>query len=127
MITTHAIPGLPPADFRAPEARERIARLSARHPTSAGEAIALCRLAADPDLALAGVERYADAAGGLPPHRDLLEALTLLCGGSRMAAQLLAREPGLLLRTARSPDLLHARTERAMRRVLLRAMRWIDP
>ncbi|MGB8933198.1 MAG: bifunctional [glutamate--ammonia ligase]-adenylyl-L-tyrosine phosphorylase/[glutamate--ammonia-ligase] adenylyltransferase, partial [Anaeromyxobacteraceae bacterium] len=52
-----------------------------------------------------------------------LEALTLLCGGSRMAAQLLAREPVLLRRTARSPFLLFARTERSLRRLLLRAMR----
>lgn len=123
MITSHAIPGLPPADFRAPEAPERIDRLLKRHPAKADEAVALCRLAPDPDLALAGVERYADAAGGLPPERDLLEALTLLCGGSRMAAQLLAKEPGLLRRSARSPDLLHPRTERSIRRLLLRASR----
>src|SRR5512133_617105 len=105
MITTHAIPGLPPADFRAPEAPERIARLQRRQPALADEVIALCKLAADPDLALAGVERYADAADGLPSERDLLEALTLLCGGSRMAAQLLAR------------------AERSLRRLLLRGMR----
>ena len=123
MITTHAIPGLPPADFRAPEAPERIARLQRRQPALADEVIALCKLAADPDLALAGVERYADAADGLPAERDLLEALTLLCGGSRMAAQLLAREPSLLRRTARSRFLLHARTERSLRRLLLRGMR----
>jgi glutamate-ammonia-ligase adenylyltransferase len=127
MITSHAIPGLPPADFRAPEAPERIARLRKRLGDGAEEVLDLCRLAADPDLALAGVERYADAAGDLPPERDLREALAMLCGGSRMAAQLLAREPGLLRRTARSPDLLHARTERAMRRLLLRAMRGLPP
>jgi glutamate-ammonia-ligase adenylyltransferase len=127
MITSHAIPGLPPADFRAPEAPERIARLQARHPARADEVIELCRLAADPDRALAGVERYGDAAEGLPAERDLLEALALLCGGSRMAAQLLAREPGLLRRTARSPDLFNQRTERSMRRLLLRASRALDP
>jgi glutamate-ammonia-ligase adenylyltransferase len=125
MITTHAIPGLPPADFRAPEAPERIARLRARFPARAEEALELCRLAADPDLALAGTERFADAgaAGALPEERDLLEALTLLCGGSRMAAQLLAREPVLLRRTARSPHLLNARTEPSLRRLLVRAAR----
>ncbi|HSN13863.1 MAG TPA: hypothetical protein VLT61_04475, partial [Anaeromyxobacteraceae bacterium] len=79
MITSHAIPGLPPADFRAPEATERVSRLQARHPAKADEAVSHCRLAPDPDLALAGVERFADVAG-LPPERDLLEALALLCG-----------------------------------------------
>jgi glutamate-ammonia-ligase adenylyltransferase len=123
MITSHAIPGLPPANFRAPDAPERIARLQSRQPSLAEAVIALCKLAADPDLALAGVERFADAAGGLPAEHDLLEGLTVLCGGSRMAAQLLAREPVLLRRTARSPFLLHARTERSLRRLLLRAVR----
>jgi glutamate-ammonia-ligase adenylyltransferase len=123
MIATHSIPGLPPGDFRAPEAAERIARVRKGNPDRADEVLALCRVAADPDLALAGVERYADAAGGLPPERDLLEALTLLCGGSRMAAHLLARDPVLLRRTARTPFLLHPRTESSLRRLLVRAVR----
>lgn len=123
MITSHAIPGLPPAEFQAPEAPERTARLRKRWPARAEQAIAFCRLASDPDLALAGLERYADAADGPPVERDLLEALTLLCGGSRMAAQLMAREPRLLRRTARSANLFHERTEPALRRLLARAVR----
>jgi glutamate-ammonia-ligase adenylyltransferase len=126
-IQSHAIPGVPPADFRAPEAAERAARLRKLHGERAMEVLALCRLAPDPDLALAGVERYCDGAGGLPAERDLLEALTLLCGGSRMAAHLLAREPGLLRRTARSPHLLHERTEPSLRRLLKRAARPLAP
>ncbi|HET9554847.1 MAG TPA: bifunctional [glutamate--ammonia ligase]-adenylyl-L-tyrosine phosphorylase/[glutamate--ammonia-ligase] adenylyltransferase, partial [Anaeromyxobacteraceae bacterium] len=122
-MTTHAIPGLPPADPRTPASAERLVRLGKRLGGRADEVLARCRLAPDPDLALAGVERYLDAAGALPAERDLLEALTLLCGASTMLAALLARHPGLLRRAARSPWLLQPRTEASLRRVLERAAR----
>ena len=86
MRATHAIPGIAPADFRAADAGERLARLGRLFPSAVGEVEELARLSPDPDLALAGVERYADAAGGLPRERDLLEALALLCGASRLVA-----------------------------------------
>jgi glutamate-ammonia-ligase adenylyltransferase len=85
-----------------------------------------CRHAPDPDLALAGAERYADAAGGLPAEPDLVEALAGLCGASRMIAGLLARSPHLLRRAGRSPHLARARTEEELRRVLARAARRLD-
>ncbi|HET8732418.1 MAG TPA: bifunctional [glutamate--ammonia ligase]-adenylyl-L-tyrosine phosphorylase/[glutamate--ammonia-ligase] adenylyltransferase, partial [Anaeromyxobacteraceae bacterium] len=62
-----------------------------------------------------------------PAEQDLLEALALLCGSSRMIAGLLAREPRLLRRAARSPHLLRARTEVELRRLLARAARRLDP
>jgi glutamate-ammonia-ligase adenylyltransferase len=127
MPASHAIPGLEAADFRSPEAAERLARLARRFPERADRVIALCRRAADPDLALAGVERYADAAEGLPAEPDLLEALALLAGSSRLAVGLLAREPRLLRRSARSPFLARARPEEQLRRVLARASRRLDP
>ncbi len=123
MIASHGIPGLPPADPRAPESAERLARLQRRCGARAAEVLALSRLAPDPDLALAGVERYLDGAGALPPDRDLLEALVLLCGASSMQAALLSRTPALLRRAARSPWLVRPRTEADLRRLLARAAR----
>ena len=125
-MPAHAIPGLPPQPFRAPDAAERRARLARRFPERAAALEAACQLAPDPDLALAGAERYADAAERLPEEADLLEALALLCGSSRMMASLLARDPRLLRQAARSPFLLKARTEPALRRVLARAARGLD-
>jgi [glutamine synthetase] adenylyltransferase / [glutamine synthetase]-adenylyl-L-tyrosine phosphorylase len=127
MPAIHAIPGLPPAEPRAPESAVRLVRLARACGRRADEVAELCRLTPDPDLALAGVERYLDAAGALPRHRDLLEALTLLCGSSRMLAALLARDPGLLRRAARSPWLLRPRSEPELRRLLARAGRRLAP
>ncbi len=127
MIAEHAIPGLAPAEPRAPDAGERRRRLEGRFPGQAAEAWALCRLAPDPDLALAGVERYADAAGGLPREPDLLQALTLLCGASRHLAGVLARSPHLLRRAARSRHLVRARAEAELRRLLSRSAARLDP
>ena len=115
--------GVEPADFRAPDAPERLARLERRVPGSSGPVGQLCRLAADPDLALAGVERYADGAASLPSEADLLEALVLLCGASRMIAGILAREPRILRRAARSPFGTRARPETQLLRMLSRAAR----
>ena len=127
MIAAHAIPGLAEEAPRAPDASERMARLRRRFPGEAEAFCAACRRAPDPDLALAGAERYADGAGGLPPERDLQEALALLCGASRHLAGLLARTPALLRRAARSPDLLRPRPEARMRRVLARAAARLAP
>jgi glutamate-ammonia-ligase adenylyltransferase len=127
MTAAHAIPGLAPEELRAPDAVERLRRLARRFPERAEEVRAVCRRTPDPDLSLAGVERFADAAGGLPEERDLLEALALLCGASRLAAGLLARRPELLRRTARSPHLLRPRTESELRRSLARAAAGLDP
>jgi glutamate-ammonia-ligase adenylyltransferase len=126
---THAIPGLGPSDLRAAESAERLARLSKRFPERVDEVVAAVRLAPDPDLALAGVERYADAAGALPAPRDadLLQALVVLCGSSRMIAALLARDPALLRRAARSPFLARPRHEAELRALLGRAARRLDP
>src|SRR5512133_3210510 len=110
MHSSPLFPELPPAEPRAPETAERVARLAKRFPDRIDALVALCRGAADPDLALAGVERYVDGAQALPAARDLLEALVLLCGASRMIAQLLARDPRLLVRAARSPLLEQPRT-----------------
>ncbi len=127
MPITHAIPGLPPAEPRAPESAERLARLARRFPDRVDAVREACGYAPDPDLALAGVERFVDGAGALPAGRDLLEALALLCGASRMIAGLLARDPRLLRQAARSPHLLRPRTEPELRRVLTRAARRLDP
>ncbi|MCM2333426.1 MAG: bifunctional [glutamate--ammonia ligase]-adenylyl-L-tyrosine phosphorylase/[glutamate--ammonia-ligase] adenylyltransferase [Anaeromyxobacteraceae bacterium] len=124
---THFIPGLPPAAPRAPESAARLERLARACGPRAAEVIELCGLAPDPDLALAGVERWLDAAGGLPRDRDLLEALTLLCGASRMLPALLARDPGLLRRAARSTWLIRPRSEPELRRLLARAARRLAP
>jgi glutamate-ammonia-ligase adenylyltransferase len=123
MFASHSIPGLPPGAPVAPESGERLARLRARFGPRADEVEALCALSPDPDLALAGVERFVDRAGDLPPDRDLLEALTLLCGASSMQAHLLGREPRLLQRAARSPWLQRPRGEAELRRLLARAGR----
>jgi glutamate-ammonia-ligase adenylyltransferase len=120
-------PPPPPAPFAAPDAAERRARLGRRFPDRLAAVEAACQAAADPDLALAGLERFADAAGALPAAPDLLEALALLCGASRMIAGLLAREPGLLRRAARSRFLLRARGEPSLRRLLARAAAGLDP
>jgi [glutamine synthetase] adenylyltransferase / [glutamine synthetase]-adenylyl-L-tyrosine phosphorylase len=127
VFPSHAIPGLPPADPIAPESGERIARLRKRCGPLAEEALACCRLTPDPDLALVGLERYLDGAGSLPAERDLLEALSLLCGASSFGAGLLARWPVLLRRTARSPWLLRPRSEASLRRLLARAARRLGP
>jgi glutamate-ammonia-ligase adenylyltransferase len=119
--------GVEPADFRGADASERLARLEKRYPGSAGTVGEVGRLAADPDLALAGMERYADAAGGLPSEPHLLEALALLCGASRMGAHLLAREPAILKRVVRSPFLTRPRPEPRMLRLLSRLARRLDP
>ncbi len=126
MTPAHA-PSLPPAPLRAPESAERLARLARRFPGRVAEIEALCRTAPDPDLALAGVERYLDGAGAPPAERDLLEALVLLAGASRMIPALLARAPRLLRRAARSPHLVTARSEAQLRRVIARAARRLAP
>jgi glutamate-ammonia-ligase adenylyltransferase len=126
-VPVHAIPGLGPAPFRAPTTAERLSRISRRFPGGAPALEAACRLAPDPDLALAGAERYGDAAGALPADPDLVEALALLCGSSRPIASLLARDPGLLRRTARSPWLLEERPEADLRRLIARAASALDP
>src|SRR6266542_4188439 len=126
-MPAHAIPGLVPAPFRAPDAPERLGRLRGRFPDRVAALEAACRAAPDPDLALAGVERYVDSAGALPAEPDLLQALALLCGASRMIAGLLARAPHLLRRAARSPHLDALRTEAALRHLLARATARLDP
>ncbi|MEY2669318.1 MAG: hypothetical protein RJA59_1956, partial [Pseudomonadota bacterium] len=118
--------GVAPAPFRAPDAADRRARLTRRLGARAEEVVTLCRLAPDPDLALSGVERFLDAAE-LPRGRDLIEALVLLTGSSRLATQALARDPGLLRRAARSPWVRRERPEASMRAVLARASRRLDP
>ncbi len=127
MPASHAIPGLAPAEPRAAESAERLSRLAKRFPGRVDAIAAAVRLAPDPDLALAGVERYVDGAGAPPSERDLLEALVLLCGSSRMVAALLARDPSLLRRAARSPHLSRPRTEEALRALLARAVRRLGP
>ncbi|ABS25312.1 bifunctional [glutamate--ammonia ligase]-adenylyl-L-tyrosine phosphorylase/[glutamate--ammonia-ligase] adenylyltransferase [Anaeromyxobacter sp. Fw109-5] len=127
MRPAHAIPGLGPEEPRAPDSQERLARLRSRFPARFEEVLAACRLSADPDLALAGVERYVDGAGELPAERDLLQALVLLAGSSRMVAALLARDPRLLRRAARSPFVDQPRAEADLRGLLARAVRRLDP
>jgi glutamate-ammonia-ligase adenylyltransferase len=112
--------GVAPAPFRAADAAERLTRLRRRIGDRLPEVEGLCHLAPDPDLALAGVERFLDA-GELPAGRDLLEALVLLTGASRLASAALARDPRLLRRSARSPFTHRARPEESMRRTLARA------
>jgi glutamate-ammonia-ligase adenylyltransferase len=127
MPAAHAIPGLEPAEPSAPESAERLARLRRRLPDGWERILALARLAPSPDLALAGVERYVDSAGAPPPQADLLEALALLGGASRLAAGLFAREPVLLRRVARSRFLSRPRPELQLLRLLHRAARRLDP
>jgi glutamate-ammonia-ligase adenylyltransferase len=126
MPASHVIPGLEPADPSADSA-ERLARLARRHPARLEAVVAAARRAPDPDLALAGIERYADAAGAPPAEPDLLEALALLTGSSRMIATLLARDPRLLRRAARSPLLDRPRDEPGLRKLLARAARRLSP
>jgi [glutamine synthetase] adenylyltransferase / [glutamine synthetase]-adenylyl-L-tyrosine phosphorylase len=118
--------GVAPAPFRASDAKERLGRLRKRLGPRLEELEALCHLAPDPDLALAGVERFLDV-DALPSGRDLLEALVLLTGSSRLAASALARDPRMLRRAARSPFAHRARPEDSMRAVLARAVRRLDP
>jgi glutamate-ammonia-ligase adenylyltransferase len=120
------VPALPPEPLSA-ESAERRARLARRFPERIAEVEAACATAPDPDLALAGVERYVDGAGALPDEPDLLEALVLLGGASRMLPALLARTPRLLRRAARSPNLLRPRTEADLRRLLVRAVGRLAP
>lgn len=126
MRPSHAIPGLPPAD-PGPASAERLQRLAKRFPDRVDELARAARAGADPDLALAGLERYADAAGAPPAERDLLEALVLLSGSSRLVPTLLAREPALLRRAARSPRLTRPRPEAELRALLARAARRLSP
>lgn len=120
------VPGLTPAPFRGPDAPERVARLAPRLGDRFAEVESLCQLAPDPDLALAGVERYLDAAP-LPGDPDLLHALVLLTGSSRLATKALAREPALLRRVARSPWRDRRRPEEHQTRTVARAVRRLDP
>jgi glutamate-ammonia-ligase adenylyltransferase len=124
--SAHGLPGLPPEAPRAPESAERISRLARRVP-DIDALLARVQLAPDPDLCLAGVERYLDAAGTLPAEPDLVDGLVLLCGSSRMAAALLARAPHLLRRTVRSRWLTRPRAEPDLRRFLARAVRRLAP
>jgi glutamate-ammonia-ligase adenylyltransferase len=126
MRPSHVIPGLEPAD-PSPASAERLARLARRFPDRVEALVDAARRAPDPDLALAGIERYTDAAGAPPAEPDLLEALALLAGSSRMLAALLAREPRLLRRAARSPLLERSRDEDALRRILARLARRLAP
>ncbi len=86
----------------------------------------LCARAADPDLAITGVERFADVAGSVPPDDDLLRALVLLAGASRLAISLLAADPRLLRGAARGRHAYRARSEDDLRAVLARAARRLD-
>ncbi len=127
MCPVHAIPGLEAADPRAADSAERLARLAKRFPERADEILSAARASPDPDLALAGIERFADSAGAPPAERDLLEALALLAGSSRMIPALLARDPRLLRRSARSPLLARERTEADLRGLVSRLVRRLDP
>jgi [glutamine synthetase] adenylyltransferase / [glutamine synthetase]-adenylyl-L-tyrosine phosphorylase len=118
---------LPPAPFRTAAAGEAAARLGRRFPDRTAAALAACAAAPDPDLAIAGVERYADASGALPDAPDLLSALALLCGASRMLAALLARRPRDLRRAVRGPHAARPRSEDDLGQVLARAVRTLDP
>src|SRR6266511_4278005 len=124
MRASHAIPGLAPAEPTA-ASTERLARLEKRFPDRLETLLAAARAAPDPDLALAGIERYADVAGAPPAEQDLLDALALLAGSSRMIPALLARDPRLLRRAARSPLLERSRAEPDLRRVIERTARQV--
>ncbi len=118
--------GVAPAPFRAADAPERLVRLGRRLGGATAEVVELCQLAPDPDLALSGVERFLDVAE-FPRGHDLVEALVLLTGSSRLATSALARDPGLLRRAARSPWVRRERPEASMRGVLSRAARRLAP
>jgi glutamate-ammonia-ligase adenylyltransferase len=124
---THAIPSLPPADFTSPSAAERRTALERRFPDRVQVLIEACRRAPNPDLALSGVDRFADVTGTLPAEDDLLQALALLCGASRMIAALLARWPHLLRRCARSPYLARPKPAPQLERLLARAASRLEP
>jgi len=124
MRPSHAIPGLAPAEPTA-ASDERLARLAKRFPDRLEALLGAARAAPDPDLALAGIERYVDGAGLPPAEQDLLEALALLAGSSRMIPALLARDPRLLRRAARSPLLERSRAEPDLRRVIERTARQV--
>ncbi len=124
--SAHGLPGLPPEPPRALASAERIARLAKRVP-DVQRLLSRVELSADPDLCLAGVERYLDGAGALPIEPDLLDGLVILCGSSRMLASLLARAPHLLRRTVRSRWLARPRDEADLRRFLARAVRRLAP
>ena len=126
MIAPQAL-ALSPSPFRAEDAHERLARLERRFPRQLADLVTACQLAPDPDLALAGAERYADAAGALPREPDLLQALALLCGSSRMIAALLFRDPVLLRRAARTGRLSRPRAEGRLRALLARAAARLEP
>ncbi|HUK65354.1 MAG TPA: bifunctional [glutamate--ammonia ligase]-adenylyl-L-tyrosine phosphorylase/[glutamate--ammonia-ligase] adenylyltransferase [Anaeromyxobacteraceae bacterium] len=126
-MLSHLIPGIEPLPFSATDASERRARLTRRFPARVAALEAACQRAPDPDQALAGAERFLDVTGAIPEESDLVEALALLCGASRMIARLLARDPKLLRRAARSPYLLSPRPEGAVARLLARAARGLDP
>ena len=118
---------LEPAPLCSPSAIERLSQLERRFPGQSAELLAACKLAPDPDLALTGVDRFADAAGALPREPGLLQTLALLCGASRMIAALLYREPSLLRRSARPARLTRPRAEMKLRRLLARAAAGLDP
>ncbi|WP_242393806.1 bifunctional [glutamate--ammonia ligase]-adenylyl-L-tyrosine phosphorylase/[glutamate--ammonia-ligase] adenylyltransferase [Anaeromyxobacter oryzisoli] len=125
--TSVAAPRLAAVDLRDPASADRIARLGKRFPARLDAIVAACRRAPDPDLALAGVERFVDGAGAVPDAPDLLDALALLAGASSMIPALLARAPHLLCRAARSPWLLRPRPEADLLRLLGRAARRLAP
>ena len=104
----------------ARDSPDRLARLGRRVP-SLENLLRRVALSPDPDLCLAGLERFLDGAGALPQEPDLLDALVLLCGASRMLPALLARTPHLLRRVARSRWLNRPRPEPGLRRLLARA------
>ena len=126
MTPNSLLPGVEPAPFRLPDAGERLSRLERRLGARLSDVAGLAQMAPDPDLALAGVERYLDAAD-LPADPDLLEALVLLCGASRLAHKWFSKEPALLRRAARSRWTGRMRPERDSLRVLARAARRLAP
>ncbi|HYG67834.1 MAG TPA: bifunctional [glutamate--ammonia ligase]-adenylyl-L-tyrosine phosphorylase/[glutamate--ammonia-ligase] adenylyltransferase, partial [Anaeromyxobacteraceae bacterium] len=127
MLRPAEIPGVPAAPLRSPGAREAMARLAPRFPGRLDAIRDACAVAPDPDLAVAGVERFADAAGSLPDAADLIAALATLCGASRMIGALLARRPVDLRRAARGPHAARPRSEDELTRLVVRAIRPIDP
>jgi glutamate-ammonia-ligase adenylyltransferase len=112
----------------APQATAaRTSRLLQRFPETAPQLIAGCEASADPELALAGVERYADAVGDLPAEAELRETLVALAAGSRMLVGLLGRHPAALRRLARHPHRHRPRPEGNLGALLRRAARRLPP